>query len=345
MALNECKKKILFRVDAGDEIGLGHFYRSINLAEELARNGHNIIFSFKPTKFWLEIIEAKFSFETKILSDESKYKSELEIIKDNDIDLLYVDGFINYEEKFIREIKKHGVGVIFYQNLTEAKKFADVYILPSIHQDKTFFLDFDSQTIIYFGLKYFTFSKDILKLDRKIPPKKLDSVGIIAGGSDPRNTLMRLNKLINQSDVLRNIKFTFYYGVNYLYKSEIRQYHDGNCKWEEFNYELILFEDLLISAHGVSTYEFLALGMPIISYGHQKQNAFSSNYLAKKTKSMVSLGIIDDVSKSDIEKTIHSFIDNPKRLEELSLTAIKNIDLKGLSRVVEIIENYNSDGK
>jgi hypothetical protein len=60
---------------------------------------------------------------------------------------------------------------------------------------------------------------------------------------------------------------------------------------------------------------------------------------------MVSLGIIDDVSKSDIEKTIHSFIDNPKRLEELSLTAIKNIDLKGLSRVVEIIENYNSDGK
>jgi hypothetical protein len=60
---------------------------------------------------------------------------------------------------------------------------------------------------------------------------------------------------------------------------------------------------------------------------------------------LISLGIIDEISKADIEKTIHSFIDKPKRLEELSLTAVKNIDMKGLSRVVEIIENYNSDGK
>lgn len=339
------KKKILFRVDAGDEIGLGHFYRSVNLAEELARNGHFIIFCFKPTKFWFEIVEAKFSFETKILAEEGRYKSEIEIIKDNDFDILYVDGFIDYEEKFIGEIKKYDVGVIFYQNLTKAKKFADVYILPSIHQDKTFFLDFDLHTIIYSGLKYFTFSKEIIKLDRKVPTKKLNSVGIIAGGSDPRNALMRLKVLIDQSDILRNLKFTFYYGVNYLYKSEINQYHDENCKWKEFNHELILSEDLLISAFGVSTYEFLALGMPIIAYGHQKQNAFSSNYLAKTTNSLVSLGIIDEISKVDLENSIHLFIDNPKRLEELSLKAVKNVDMKGISRVAKIIEGYSINGK
>ena len=57
----------LFRVDAGGKVGLGHFYRSVTLAHEITKRGHNVIFQHEKSIFWNSIkkkleIQFKVSF-------------------------------------------------------------------------------------------------------------------------------------------------------------------------------------------------------------------------------------------------------------------------------------------
>ena len=161
------QKNILFRVDAGAEVGLGHFYRSLNLAKALKKLGHRILFTHKPSIFWLDRVNAGFEFENLQLSSEENIIHQERIIKDFNIEIFYVDGFIDFSESEILSFKALGVTIVFYQNLTQSRIFSDIFILPSIHQGNSFFDKFSNNTNIYRGLIYFTFSEKILSLPKK----------------------------------------------------------------------------------------------------------------------------------------------------------------------------------
>jgi spore coat polysaccharide biosynthesis predicted glycosyltransferase SpsG len=331
-------QSILFRVDAGDEIGLGHFYRSISLAKALKDEGYIIGFTFKKSKFWLEQLLGDFPFQTYPIS-EDEWEDEYAILKANtQFKIFFVDGFINYGEALIKKIKKMSVKVIFYQNLTASKSLADVFILPSIHQDKSFFEDFDATTRIFQGLKYFTFNASIKSLNIKKAPNKLNKIAVIAGGSDPKDTLKAIYNLLSD-DLIEGLDFTFYYGVNYLFKNEIPTKTHTNVSWTRYDPKGTLENDMLISAFGVSTYEFLALGMPILSYGHQKQNAASAQYFAENTGALISLGLIDDLTSDGLLTAINQIRKDPIISRRMVEKAKELIDLQGLDRVKEIIKN------
>ena len=138
----------LFRVDAGGEIGLGHFYRSAALANEIKKRGHKVIFHHKKSIFWDNIKE---NFEFK--SIEFNKKSTLDIILKEKIDILFVDGIIDFDKNEINEIKKY-TKLIFFQNLAKSRKYADIFILPSLNYNYNFLKIFPVNTKIYKGLEY-----------------------------------------------------------------------------------------------------------------------------------------------------------------------------------------------
>ena len=88
-------KNILFRVDAGGKIGLGHFFRSMTLANELASNSYEISFTFRSSDFWDKTMKSGFKYTTYPLSENDLYASELDIIKYKKFDLIYVDGHLH----------------------------------------------------------------------------------------------------------------------------------------------------------------------------------------------------------------------------------------------------------
>jgi len=60
--------------------------------------------------------------------------------------------------------------------------------------------------------------------------------------------------------------------------------------------------------------------------------------LAEKTQSLVSIGNIDDITATKLEETLGSFLEKPLILKELVVKAKAIIDLKGVERVIEILE-------
>jgi len=326
---------ILFRADAGNKVGLGHFYRSLNLATQLSKRGHNIFFSYINSDFWQNKIQNNFPFQTINLDIVNAEDQTLQYVIKQNIQIYYVDGIIDFSEEFISKLKER-VKIIFYQNLSKSKKFADIFILPSIHQNDDFFTDFRKKTRIYQGLKYFTFNPAILNVKQKQNlVQRISTIAIAAGGSDPQNTLMTLCNYL--AKINNEFNYNFYYGQDFMHTKSIPTQLPNHIRFKQFNHKEILKNDILITAFGVSTYEFLYLGIPLISYGHQKSNAEASDRLAKKTSAFLSLGEISNLNSQKLEHAL-KMIQQYEVRKDLSQKGKELIDLEGTNRIIQIIE-------
>lgn len=326
--------KVLFRVDAGGEIGLGHFYRSITLATMLKEKGHQVLFSYIYSDFWAQQIEQGFPFENYGLNSQTAEITTQVLIRKNRIDLYYVDGFMNFSESFIYEIKQT-TKVAFYQNVGSSRHLADIYILPSIHQNRDFFEAYPKRTKIFQGLEYFTFHPQIADIKRKSTiNRNLNSIAFAAGGSDPKDTLRKIFSLL---DISPDINYFFYFGSSYLFRNSWDRNLASNIHFRQFSHRLILEHDILVNAFGVSTYEFLYLGMPILSYGHQKSTAIASQILAQKSHAFMHIGEINEIDKAKMVQSIRIMEDKIVR-KIYSDIALDLLDLKGVNRIIEILE-------
>jgi len=328
---------ILFRVDAGGLVGLGHFYRSMNLAHQLKRRGHEVFISHLNSTFWSSADNKGSALKFFELDTIHSEVQTLEIIYKNQIQVYYVDGIIDFKKDFILAVKKNAK-VIFYQNLSDSRQFADIFILPSIHHDTDFFTPFDKNSRIYSGLQYFMYNPILHTVERKINIKKdVSDIAIAAGGSDPTNSLKLIYNYVTELKY-NNIEFIFYIGKDYVHKNSIPKKLPSNIHFAPFNHNEIIKNDILITAFGVSTYEFLYLGIPVISYGHQEGNAIAAIQLATKTDSLISLDEIHNLPYRKFEDTLKTAF-NYYRRKKLTDNAKKLLDLKGTERVINIIEN------
>ncbi len=331
-------KKILFRVDAGGKVGLGHYYRSLNLASALSERGHIVVFLHQPSVFWST--QKDFPYKHYSLSLDSSEQDMLSICASENADIFYVDGILPFTPQFILEIKKRAK-VVFYQNLSDSRYLADVFILPSIHQTEDFFLPFqDSGTTVYSGLAYFTFNKEIEKYTPNsfTEESKIQKIAVIAGGSDPRNLLHTLYEMLDEEVLLENFKFTFYYGNDYMHKDTIPADLKKNTSFTLYDVDGILSHDVLIAAFGVSAYEFMCLGMPVIGIGHQKSNADALRIVAEKTGAIYDMGEIDDMNKERFNTTLVTLFQKKRELVKMIQRATEILDKHGVSRVANILE-------
>lgn len=333
------QKKILFRVDAGGKIGLGHYYRSLNLASVLSERGHVVVFLHVPSAFWDAL--KNFPYKHYSLSPDDSEREMVSICASENADIFYVDGILPFTSQFILEIKKMAK-VVFYQNLSDSRHLSEVFILPSIHQNDDFFVPFkDSGTIVYRGLAYFTFNKEIEKYAPKIfiEKFKVQKIAVIAGGSDPRNILRTIYEMLDEEVLLQNFEFTFFYGNDYVHKETIPTNLKRNTSFKRYDIDGILSHDVLIAAFGVSAYEFMCLGMPIIGIGHQKSNADALKIVAEKTEAIYDMGLIDDMNKELFNTTLVKLSQEGTNLVKMAQRAVQILDKHGVVRVANILES------
>ncbi|MFN3138301.1 MAG: hypothetical protein ACE37L_11480 [Allomuricauda sp.] len=329
-------KRLLFRVDAGEQIGLGHFFRSYHLAKALRSKGFYVAFVHTESVFWGQL--PSFEFEHYNLKIGKEEDQTVEICIGGNFDLLYVDAICSFSEEKLKKVKPR-TKVVFYQNLTESRFLSDIFILPSIHQNDSFFEGFiKSGTKVYQGLEYSILNERVngVKKSGKNYGLKVNEVGIISGGSDPKNVLEAVYNLLD-FDRWQEINFVFYFGKNYLHHGSIPSYLPNNVSLKEFDFDKVIESDVVIAAFGVSTYELMSIGMPVISIGHQKSNTIASDFLANRTGALYHLGLIDDINEGQLNHAIDTLLDVDFR-EKLGNRAKEIVDHKGVSRVIKIIE-------
>jgi spore coat polysaccharide biosynthesis predicted glycosyltransferase SpsG len=329
---------ILFRVDAGSKTGLGHYYRSVFLACHLKMAGHQITFSFLDSEFWQRERTAGFAFEVLPLTGDDAESKTFEYVVAHGVAVYYVDAIMDYTDGFIDAIRPF-CKIFFYQNIGPSSGLADVFIYPSPYPDPRLVLSFKDETLFYAGFEYLVFNASVYGLPKKGNlKKKVKKIAIAAGGSDPENTLQRILACISFK-CLMEYDITFFFGRDYRFYNELPRTVPDNIVFSKFDHGEILSNDLLVTAFGVSAYEFLALGMPVISYGHNSSNADALRRLAVNTGILIDLGYIDTVNDSSLNNALVSLAEYSKR-SEMVRKAQSMIDMDGVVRVRDLIIDF-----
>ena len=256
-------KKVLFRVDYDNNIGLGHLIRSLNLAKLFAKNRHEITFIVKVKKK-IKIKKIKninFIYLNKNISIKNESKIVLNYFYNENYDKLILDIDHKFQKKrkyecFLQRISSILHKTICWDNIISHKfRFFLTYRpYPSYILLKKLSKNFK----VLSGLENMYYPK------QKRPNKSnLKNILINLGGTNQNNKILFILKKINSynTDKKLNIKI-----ANFKNLKSIKQFRNHRISTFKFIKQENLYKeiDLAIVSGGMSKYECMLNMIPFV---------------------------------------------------------------------------------
>ena len=320
--------RILICVDGNHRIGMGHFYRTVNLAFELRKNNHKIIFLTRDP-----IIKKLLpkSFECKLIKNDSKLnqKKTIEELKSN---ILIIDKLREKTRtiKILQKICKNIISIDYIgKNKKNIKKNINILYPKS---------GISSNSIS--GFKFAIINKNFLKIKPIVIKKKIDSLVVIQGGSDTRCFIPKIINALNR--LKEKFKVSVVLGPSFNCWSKLQRVLENNIKPLKIYHNvknmgsLMSKHDIAITGGGMTMLELSYLGIPsIIICGENFENETAT--LMKKMGFGINLGYNPKLSEKQIASSTSELINNYITRKNMNTHGKKIIDGKGARRVSKVI--------
>jgi UDP-2,4-diacetamido-2,4,6-trideoxy-beta-L-altropyranose hydrolase len=220
MTLMSSKPKVYFRADGNAQMGLGHVFRSLALAEMLSESFdchfviRNPLASLKP-----HILAVCKSIIELPKTDNSTAETAplLSIINKNEI--IVLDGY-HFQTDYQNAFKNRGIKVVCIDDIYEHHFTADVVINHAGGIEKTHYLA-EKYTQFYLGLQYALLRKPFREI-AKNKVEKPNNLFICLGGADPKNDTLNILKKVEKTGE-QNTCFLVVGGA-YLHQKSLNQF-------------------------------------------------------------------------------------------------------------------------
>ena len=319
-------KKILFRVDGEENLGMGHIYRCLSLAYHFTQ--HEILFVLKKSMN-LGINKIKNSyFNYKIIDDD---KDLVQIIEEYNPDII-INDILNTKLDYMKMIKRDNIRVINFEDKGEGASEADV-VINALYMGKVV------NANEYRGTDYFFIRDEFLEVCPKKFDDKVKNIVIIFGGSDPGNYTKKVYDVVNKlSQQYNDISYNFITGFGYKYKNELKSIPEKNIYIYNDVQRVSSFlaeADLAITSQGRTIYELACMGVPSIVLA---QNLRELNHtFASMQNGYINLGLGDTVEGDTIYNTMKWLIDMPAIRKEMHKSMLQYDFSLGQRRVIRLI--------
>lgn len=296
--------KFCIITDGGQQLGMGHVQQSITLANLLCDKGE-VIFFTKSGQMVLTAIRRNGFLATHFHSDND-ILAQLIIENPN----VVIFDKLDVSEQFALDIKLQlNARLAIFTNLTQANQYADVSVLQrSVDLFTDVSLRFKNirttsnnpKRCSFSGPRYWILRPEFYKpypiIKKSDPgPKR---ILLFFGGSDPSNFTCSALSILSHSR--RNYKIDIILGPCFAYKKQVRNIAN-NCEpgvaisiYENVtNVAYIMLQtDLVITSAGISMFEALRLGRPVL--------VIPQDELQKQTYE----GLIQMVNPSELHKLL-----------------------------------------
>jgi len=332
--------KIVIRVDGNSQIGLGHIYRGIALAEML-KDEFDVCFVTKPDSTITPITDLGFSYK---FLPEIAYLDEPEWLKQN-IDqnaIIICDGY-EFKSKYQKKIKQEGFKLVYVDDLVEYHMYADLIInhSPGIKKED---YKVESYTQFALGLDYAILRPAFLEAAKqKREITKIDTAFVCFGGSDVYDLTLKATKALLGAISIKKINIVV--GSAYEHKelfnlsklnNQINIYKNLS---EKDLLEVMKESDIAIVPSSTILFELCSVKCIIISgYYADNQKIIYKEFLKREV--FIGAGNFDKLNTSFINDVITeiNISDRINVQEELFNSGIR-------SRMIYIFKNIQSDKK
>jgi len=258
-------------------MGMGHIQQSTTLAKELQTRAA-ISFVTKSDEIVLAAIRES-GFEVTGLHDDIQVFEFLEKLNPE----IIIFDKINVDEKLAQKIRTElAACLVIFTNLTDANQYAHIAVLPraedlrvdpaSRFRNQSYF-NSSTKTLYFFGPKYWILRREFFEYKKqpKSTPEIIEHILLAFGGSDPTNlTCQVLGKLLEidsayHIDVVLGRQFCFHNEVATILDIHGDKRMNVSLHSNVKNMaEMLYFADLAITAAGMTMFEALCVGTPII---------------------------------------------------------------------------------
>jgi spore coat polysaccharide biosynthesis predicted glycosyltransferase SpsG len=317
--------QIYIRVDGNSKIGIGHVFRTLNLATPLSKKGHKITFLTKNStvkkiieqNFTCKLISSNISQQKKILS---KIKCDIVIIDKKEESSLIIKQFKKISNYFFaidyvgknKNLIENGVNILYPKSGVKQKAYS--------------------------GLEYAILNKNFKKT--KLIRKKVNSILVLQGGADTYCLIPQIIDSLNY--VNEDFKITVVAGPSFkcwkkLEKSKKCSKHFINILYNVQNMSTeMLKHDLAITAGGMTLLELSRTGIPSIVICGEKLEEETAILMEKKGFG-INLGFSKIISMEKLVNKTQFLINNYQLRKKMNKTGPKLVDGKGSLRIVKII--------
>lgn len=200
-----------------------------------------------------------------------------------------------------------------------------------------------SEVQFFHGSDFIIINQEIQKVKIKRKKKKVEhnllKIVVTTGGSDPEAVLLKILNWLSDN-TFSNIDICVLKGQAFMHSPNLELLIPklaSNIRVVNYNSNELIDADIAVSTFGVSTYELMYLGIPVLSIGHAEPNARGSYLIESRYKALIDLGIIDKLSKDSFVESLQSVINSSELRNDLVKRGNKIVDGKGLDRVVDAI--------
>ena len=336
---------LLIRVDSTYETGMGHFMRTLALAQKWQKERGDIYF----------LINDNENLKKRIISENMKYivnpfksgsmedsKFLLSTVFDNEISWVIVDGYV-FNEDYFDFLRNNQLNFLIFDD--DGKKFhynSNIVLNQNLHGEYEWYdLKKESYTKLLIGTKFTLLRNEFLNHMgyEKTIKNKAKNILITLGGSDVKNYSLNILEILNMLEY-NDFEVIVLIGANNIHEetlvkfSETTKFNVNILKNVTNMPEIMEWADLAFSSGGTTVWELAFMGVPTIvgatSYVEEVLlTGLNDNNLFK------TIGKLENLNKIDVKNIFDYLINNKIAREKMSVDGQKFIDGYGSKRVID----------
>jgi CMP-N-acetylneuraminic acid synthetase/spore coat polysaccharide biosynthesis predicted glycosyltransferase SpsG len=321
------RKNIIIRVEGYPEIGLGHVYRGLELANNLI--DHKLIFVISSqSSLGINKIESS-NFPYEVIDSDNEI---INVIHNFNCDII-INDILNTNVEYIKMLKATNVKVINFEDLGQGAEYADV-IINDLYEKQ------NNLPNHYWGAKYYLLREEFHIAKRYVFREIVEEILVIFGGTDPSNLtfkLLQVAKLIKN----KNVHFTFIVGMGYQQVEDLVAFVNEH----KLNFDIIkdvkniteymCKADIAISSQGRTMLELVHMNVPTILLAQSDREL--THEFGHIRNGFINMGVGKELDEKTLKQTIIWLVNSPQIRKQMHDQMMKNDFKSGIKRVLKLI--------
>lgn len=365
-------QRVVIRVDASTEMGMGHLMRCLSLARDLADDGARVFFLLRSHAAHLTGLVEDEGHAVRLLPDPDRRpdapvadgtahaswlpttwqkdaeQTLAEIDRIGPIDWLIVDHYA-LDARWERMHHAQAPRILAIDDLADRDHDCDILLDQNLALDaeRRYRGRLPAACRPLLGTAYALLRREFARWRESLPERtgKVDRILVCYGGSDPGNETAKALAAIKSLSLPR-LAVDVAIGLSNPHTDSIAalcremplaELHRGADNMAE----LMAQADLAIGAGGVMSWERCCLALPTIAVGIADNQTGALTALAG-CGAVAYLGSASSVTADQIAATLWSMLDDPARTRAMGLVARTLVDGLGTSRVREAMRAVGS---
>lgn len=319
------QKKIVFIVSGNEEIGLGHVYNTLSIANEILSHDVSFVVDHGSKLAYDKISESNYP-----VFMQKKDQTLVEAVLGHTPHVVINDR-LDTDKSEIQIFKERGIKVINFEDIGDGAEIADL-VVNAMYPEGKLILNH------YFGAKYFILRDEFVFTPNIEIRRKAEHVLLAFGGVDPNNFTERVLGLLDSLNMGSKLRLNVVTGLGYKNIDRLKQkYPNAIIKQNVKSISEEMYKaDIVFTSAGRTTFEVASMGVPSIVLCQNKRE--TTHFFASEKNGFYNLGLGSEVSDEEILEAFARVLEFETR-KEMHKRMLANGLKMGKKRVMKLINS------